>query len=78
MSLIYLLYENVTYARDQVRDLLLEPKTCKPVYEWAREKEESATEWKKSLLEALCIIQDYRILRIHFGEFCKNVLTDFK
>lgn len=69
ISLIYLLYENPVDARDEIKDLLLKPRQShKPIHEWARDKEETGCQWKQSFLEALAIIQDYRVLRTKFGK----------
>lgn len=63
---MYLLYEDAVDARDQLKDLLL-LRPVQPLYEWAKERDETGLEWKKLFIEGLAIIQDYHILRTIFG-----------
>lgn len=68
VSLIYLLREKEAEARDEIRDLLLSPRTHKPILDWAQEQQETTGPWRRQLLEALSIIQNYHILKTKFGK----------
>lgn len=48
--------------------MLLKPQLHKPIYQWAKDNEETGISWKKAFVEALAIIQDFRILKTKFGE----------
>lgn len=61
-------------ARDEIKNLLLKPCSHKPVHDWVKEKENKGIQWNAHLIEALTIIQDYRILKTQFGKY--NLIAD--
>lgn len=64
VSLTYLLYEDASEALHEII-LLIGDNKRQPVLQWASHKDSMAeVDWKKYLVEALSIIQDYRILHI--------------
>ncbi|KAL1513890.1 hypothetical protein ABEB36_003230 [Hypothenemus hampei] len=72
VALIYLLYEDSKVALDAIEQCLTESEMNNFLYNWAYDEEKRHANWQRKLVEALCIIQNYLILKLY--DFNKKTL----
>lgn len=63
VSLVYLLYDSTELALQDLEILVTTGKKSNLLYKWAKSEEYRECEWKEKLIEALSIIQNYKILK---------------
>ncbi|KAJ8979555.1 hypothetical protein NQ317_017704 [Molorchus minor] len=74
ISLVYLLYDDVHFALQELT-LMLRGAEKQLLSLWVLDQESSHKQWQKKLIEALCIIKNYKILRELGYEKC-NLIAD--
>lgn len=62
VSLVYLLYEEPNYALQELI-LYLDGAPKNLLYTWANTEERHSHAWQKKMIEALCVIKNYQVLR---------------
>ncbi|KAJ8951852.1 hypothetical protein NQ318_019827 [Aromia moschata] len=75
VSLVYLLYEDALFALQELV-LLLSGAQKQLLYDWAKNENSLGRKWQRKLIEALCIIKNYQVLR-ELGYKKKDVIADF-
>ncbi|XP_074025443.1 death related ced-3/Nedd2-like caspase isoform X2 [Leptinotarsa decemlineata] len=63
VSLVFLLFEDIPYALQELHSLLNGSPDKKILYNWASIQEVRQTNWKNQFVEALCVIKNYESLR---------------
>lgn len=63
------MYKDAVVAYEDIQEMLFNPEgSYQPIYDWAVQKEKYNENWKKPVIEALAVIQAYRVLRMRFGK----------
>lgn len=73
VSLVYLLFKDSSMALCQLTKLL-SGSIDNVIYKWASSEYSTNTQWQQKLIESICIIQNYEVLR-NLG-FSKQSLTE--
>lgn len=61
--MVYLLYEEPNYALQELI-LYLDGASKNLLHTWASAEERHSHAWQKKMIEALCVIKNYQVLRI--------------